>query len=271
MALWLGALSPLALFSYVASGHNEALMIGLLLAGVSLAVEGRLVPGLVLCALAATIKLPAAAAIVFLVVSRYREERGRARAALVAEAVVVPAATVAAVTLLSGFGWAWLGPSILRVPAELRVLATPAVSLGVFTYQVLHAVGVPLGRHATVTATQVVFGVAAIAGVVVLALKANRLNVVRVLGLALLLMVLGSPTVWPWYLMWGLSLLAVTTAQRSKVLAAFAAFAMLAVGPGGSPMLSGYAYLAVTAALALGLVWVVRERHWRAIAAGAVA
>ena len=34
VALWLGALSPLALFSFVASGHNDALMVGLLVAGV---------------------------------------------------------------------------------------------------------------------------------------------------------------------------------------------------------------------------------------------
>ena len=41
LALWLGALSPLALFSFIASGHNDALMVGLLVAGVTLAVEGR--------------------------------------------------------------------------------------------------------------------------------------------------------------------------------------------------------------------------------------
>ena len=33
VALWLGALSPLALFSFIASGHNDALMVGLLVAG----------------------------------------------------------------------------------------------------------------------------------------------------------------------------------------------------------------------------------------------
>ena len=72
MALWLGALSPLALFSFVSSGHNDALMVGLLVAGVTLAVEGRLLAGLVLCALAATVKLPAAAAVVFLAVDTCR-------------------------------------------------------------------------------------------------------------------------------------------------------------------------------------------------------
>ncbi len=43
-ALWLGAANPLVLFHLVAGIHNEALMIGLMLAGVELAlraVEGK--------------------------------------------------------------------------------------------------------------------------------------------------------------------------------------------------------------------------------------
>ena len=59
MALWLGVLSPLALFSFVSSGHNDALMLGLLVAGIALGTAGRLRTGVALCALAATIKLPA--------------------------------------------------------------------------------------------------------------------------------------------------------------------------------------------------------------------
>ena len=58
IALWLGALSPLALFSFISSGHNDALMVGMLVAGVTLAVTGRLIAGVVLCAAAATVKLP---------------------------------------------------------------------------------------------------------------------------------------------------------------------------------------------------------------------
>ncbi|MGH9080367.1 MAG: polyprenol phosphomannose-dependent alpha 1,6 mannosyltransferase MptB, partial [Acidimicrobiales bacterium] len=48
IALWLGALSPLAMFGFISSGHNDALMIGLLVAGVTMAVTGRLMAGVVL-------------------------------------------------------------------------------------------------------------------------------------------------------------------------------------------------------------------------------
>ena len=40
-ACWLAALSPLVLLQLVAAGHNDALMAGLMVAGVALAVEGR--------------------------------------------------------------------------------------------------------------------------------------------------------------------------------------------------------------------------------------
>ncbi len=268
LALWLGALSPLALFSFIASGHNDALMVGLLLAGVTLAMEGRLAIGVALCALAATIKLPAAAAIVFLAVDQFRAARGNGRWRVVLEAIVLPALVIVGVTVAAGLGWTWLGPTALHVPTELRVLSTPAVSLGAFFHAILHAVGIPVALSATVTGTQLVCGLLAVAGAVWLVCNAHRLDVVRVMGLALMLIVVGSPTVWPWYLMWGLALLAATDAQRSKALAAVAGLAMLVAGPGGAPMLSGVAYFVVAPLVLAGCVWLVWDRHWRTVVMG---
>jgi alpha-1,6-mannosyltransferase len=268
LALWLGALSPLAMFAFIASGHNDALMVGLLVAGVALALEGRFAVGVALCALAALIKLPAALAIVFLAVEQYQQVSGTARRRVLLQAVLVPCAVVVAGTLLAGYGWTWLGPAALRVPAELHVLATPAVSLGDFFHAILHGLGIPVSTGAVVSATQVVCGLLAAAGTLWLLWNVRRLDVVRAIGLALVLVVVGSPTLWPWYLTWGVTLLAATTAQRSKSLAAVAALAMLVVGPGGTPMLTGVAY-AVTAPLLLaGCAWFFWNRHWQTVVQG---
>ncbi len=268
LALWLGALSPLALLSFIASGHNDALMVGLLLAGLTLALDGRLAVGVALIALAATIKIPAAAAIVFIAVDQFRSTTGDRRWRVVIEAIVVPVVVVVAITTASGFGWTWLGPSALHVPTELRVLSTPAVALGAFFHAALHSVGVPVALSPTVTATQLVCEFAAVAGAVWLVFNAHRLDMVRVLGLTLMLIVVGSPTLWPWYLMWGLAILAATSAQRSKVLAAVAGLSMLVVGPGGAPMLNGKAYF-VIAPLLLGVCgWLVWDRHWQLVVSG---
>jgi alpha-1,6-mannosyltransferase len=268
LALWLGALSPLALFSFIASGHNDALMVGLLLAGVTLALDGRLVLGVALCALAATIKLPAAAAIVFLAVDRYWSAEAGRRWRMVIEATLVPVGVIAGITVASGLGWTWLGPTALHVPTELRVLSSPSVDLGSFVHAALRVVGVPVSLSPVVTVTQTICELAAVAGTLWLVWNAHRFNAVRLLGLALMLIVVGSPTLWPWYLMWGLAVLAATDLQRSIVLAVVAALAMVMVGSGGAPMLNGLAYLVIAPALVAGAIWLVWDRHWYAVVTG---
>ncbi|HXQ43822.1 MAG TPA: polyprenol phosphomannose-dependent alpha 1,6 mannosyltransferase MptB [Acidimicrobiales bacterium] len=270
VALWLGVLSPLALFSFVASGHNDGLMLGLLIGGLALASEKRPTAALCLCALAVTVKLPAAAAIVFVGVGWLRSTRGRARLRALALVAAVPVATVAAVTYASGLGWSWLGPGALRVPTEQPVPTTPSVALGTLVSHLLGLVGVHVDGQAAVTVTQEVCGGAALIAVLWLVLHVRRFDEVRLLGCALAVMVLAGPTVWPWYLLWGLSLLAATPAQRSRAVAVVAAFAMLLVTPSGAPILQGDAYLVVVGGCALGGLWLVRDRHWATVALGSV-
>jgi hypothetical protein len=101
--------------------------------------------------------------------------------------------------------------------------------------------------------------------VVWLIANVRRLDVVRALGVALIVVVLVGPTLWPWYFTWGLALLATTTAQRSKALAAVAGLAMFMVGPSGTPMLGGIDYIFVALACLGGGYWLVRDRRWMTI------
>jgi hypothetical protein len=117
---------------------------------------------------------------------------------------------------------------------------------------------------------QVVCEIAAVLACLWLVVTVHRHEVVRSLGLALLLIVVGSPTVWPWYLLWGLVLLAATTAQRSRILAVVAGLAMAVVGAGGSPQLTGAWYAPVTIGMAAGVVWLVRGRRWHEVVTGSV-
>ncbi|HEY5110306.1 MAG TPA: polyprenol phosphomannose-dependent alpha 1,6 mannosyltransferase MptB [Acidimicrobiales bacterium] len=255
LALWLAVLSPLALFSFVSSGHNDALMLGLMLAGITLGTGGRLRWGVALCALAATIKLPAAAGIGFLVAAECTRIERSQRWRTIAEAAGITVLVVAGVTVGAGLGWTWLGPTALRVPTELRVLITPLVSVGTFVHGVLHAVGIPVGLSATVTVVQAVGGVAAVSGILWMLVHTRGRDAVRLCGVALILFVVLSPTLWPWYLMWGVAVLAATSAQRSRALAAVAGLAMLVVGAGGTPMFNGGAYWLTGPILLAGLAW----------------
>ena len=258
LALWLAVLSPLALFSFVSSGHNEALMLGLMLAGIALGTGGRLQWGVALCALAATIKLPAAAGIVFLVaeeLTRIDRSHLARRWRTVATSAGVTGLVVAGVTVGAGLGWTWLSPTALRVPTELRVLITPLVSIGTFIHGLLHAVGLPVDLRPIVTVVQAVGGIAAVSSILWMLFHARAGDGVRLCGVALILFVVLSPTLWPWYLMWGVAVLAATSVQRSWSLAAVAGLAMLLVGAGGTPMFNGGTYWVTGPILLIALAW----------------
>jgi len=263
LALWLGVLSPIALFSFVSSGHNDALMVGLMVAGLALATGDRFRWGIAVCAVAATIKLPAVAAIVFLVADAcVRAGPGR-RLRVVTEAVLITAVVVVGLTWGVGFGWGWLSPTALHLPTTLRVLITPTVSVGAFAYDVLHLVGVPVARDTVISVFQAVGSLAVIAGVAWMVTHTRGRDPVRLLGLSLLLLAVLSPALWPWYLTWGITVLAVTGAQRSRGLAALAALGMLVVGAGGTPLLNGGDSWVTGPLVVAGLVWFVASGRVR--------
>ncbi len=262
VGVWLAVLSPLAIVSFLASGHNEGLMLGLMVMGIALVMEERVAVGFTAIAAAATIKLPAIAGIALLAMERFRT-RPKDRARLIVMAVGIPAVVWLALTLLTGFGFGWLSPTAIQIPTQIRTLATPSVALGVFIASILHALGLGIETHAVVTVTRTVVTLSTVATVLWLFLNVQRYEVVRILGLALLVVAIGSPTLWPWYFTWGITVLAATSAQRSKALAALAVAAVFMVNASGTPTLQTHSYLVTAPALILGVVWLVRGGRWR--------
>ena len=151
----------------------------------------------------------------------------------------------------------------LRVPTELQVLITPMVSLASFLWGVLHAVGVPVSKGAVVHVAEVLATLAAVAAIVWMVLHVRGRDIVRLTGLSLLLFVVLSPTLWPWYLLWGIAVLAATSAQRSSALAVVSGLAMLVVGAGGTPMLNGGDYWVTGPVVAAAMIWFVASGAWR--------
>ena len=66
LAFGLAVLNPATLLHGVGGAHNDVLMAGLLVAGLALAKRNRPVLGIVLCALAASVKVPAALGIIYI-------------------------------------------------------------------------------------------------------------------------------------------------------------------------------------------------------------
>ena len=259
IATWLVVLSPLSLLELVAAGHNDALMVGLMVAGVTLAMERRPYLGVALCALAATVKLPALVAVAFVAVAsgRARSAEGRSARAglrLVLGTSALALAVLVAVSALTGAGAAWVSASVLQVPGKVHLAVTPTTALAWTVGSVLHSAGLRVSWRGIESA----LGDAALLATAVLGLLLlRRVRLETLLGslAALLLVVVAAgPAMWPWYFAWGLSLLAACRGpQRSRLLALALAAVVFEVKPDGifalpvdtSPaVLAGYLLLA---------------------------
>jgi hypothetical protein len=206
LALWLGLLNPLLLVHLVGGAHNEALMIGLLVAGLALAGEGRPTLGLFLCTLAAAVKVPALLGVIYLAADELAVRRGadRRRAALVA--VSVAGGTFVVLTAAVGFGWGWV--TAVGTPGRVHTLLSPSTAVGA----IVSRAGVGAGA---VTASRLVGVATALAVLPVLFVLRARLGSVRMLAASMFAVVALGPVVQPWYLLWGLGLLAAAGPGRA--------------------------------------------------------
>jgi hypothetical protein len=227
-AVLLGAGSPLVLLSLLAGDHNDALMVGLLMAGLAVARRFGTVPGVIICALAAGVKSPAALGVLFLGwVWAGPDASVRRRIGHTALAGLIALATMELATLVSGFGWGWVGTSTTAAAAFTGV--TPINVVARVVSMLTHLLQVPVS-------TAHLHPVFEVLGLLVAAYVAYRLlrrapqdGVVRALGLALLVVALLSPIVWAWYVTWGVVVAAAAASPRMRnvliVVATFWAFA----------------------------------------------
>jgi alpha-1,6-mannosyltransferase len=231
-ALWLGAASPLLIMHLVAGIHNEALMLGLMLAGTEFALRaveaaGPLLPkpvawphsrddraqwlpltnlliGVVLITLSSQVKLPGLLALGFVAMALACRWGGTFKAFLVAGGSLsaVSVAVMAVIGWASGLGFGWL--YTLGTANVVRSWMSLPTLLALGTGQVGILLG--LGDHTTA-----VLGLTRAIGVVIIALIVTwlliavlrgRLHPVGGLGVALGMTVLLFPVVQPWYVLW---------------------------------------------------------------------
>jgi len=247
-AMWLGAANPLLLMHLVAGIHNEALMLGLMLTGLEIALAGidnaaPLLPqplrwprsldgwavwaplglvaaGTVLITLSSQVKLPGLLALGFTTVALARRLGGTLKAFLGAGlfAGSIALTVMAIVGWASGLGFGWL--FTLGTANVVRSWMSPPTLLALATGQVGILLG--LGDHTTsVLSLTRAMGVSIIAVTVswlLLAVFRGRLLPVGGLGVALGATVLLFPVVQPWYLLWAIIPLAAwATRPRFRV------------------------------------------------------
>jgi len=208
LAFALAVLNPLVLLFLVGSGHNDALMIGLLVAGLSIARRGHSGWGIVVCALAGAVKAPGLVGVFAIAWTSATGPRPMARRSLaLVGAGVITAAIFAASSVSFGVGWEWIRS--LGDSDRVKSWITPVDLVA----KVLPHVGIPASRFVDVA--HIVGPVlAAVVGLWAL-IHLPTLGLPRALGLTLLAFVLLGPIVQPWYLVWGIALLSVTAGPRT--------------------------------------------------------
>ena len=236
--LALALLNPLTLLELVGGAHNDALMLGLLVCGLAVARRGRPVAGVVLCTLAAAIKFPAAIGVVY--IGWQWMGRGvpwRSRLRPLVTAGLVAGGVLAAASLLTGLGWSWV--TTLAASGSTRLWLSPTTGVGLLFAAVAHAVGIGVAQSTMVSAAHVLGLVAALAAGTVLLLRSERSGTLVALGLSLLLLVALGPALQPWYLAWGVVLLApvVTDQIRSRIVAVSVVAVFLEL-PGGHALVT---------------------------------
>src|SRR5579884_1207605 len=269
-AFTLAVLNPVTILHLVGGAHNDALMLGLLAAGLALAKRHRPVAGIVVCALAAAVKAPGAIGIVYIGwqwMGAGLPWRSRIRPLVTAGLIGV--AVMGALSLVTGLGWSWV--LNLATPGTVRSWVAPATGAGILLTDVAHLVHIGVPLHTMLSLTRMLgLGVAAGTGLWLLA-RIDRYGTLRAMGLTMLLVVALGPVVQPWYLSWGLVLLAPVATGRVRTLIIGFSIASAFIGlPGGrqlvvdllhaNPLTVAVALLACLAILTVPLTPFDREQ-----------
>ncbi|MCZ9883727.1 polyprenol phosphomannose-dependent alpha 1,6 mannosyltransferase MptB [Arthrobacter sp. B2a2-09] len=222
-ALWLGVLNPVLLINFIASAHNDSLMLGLVVAGLYFASVKRPVLGIVLITASIAIKPITLIALPFagLLWAGTRAGWGR-RMICWAATLGLSLGLLAAAGLVNGLGFGWLGA--LQTPGAVWIWYAP---VGLLAHTAGLVVGLFGGPGVPVTDIIQTAGTAVSAlAIVWLAVRTpgrgfgmpaplddepefNK-TVLRRMAWAFAAVVVLAPVIQPWYMVWLLVFFTVT-------------------------------------------------------------
>ncbi|MET8851618.1 polyprenol phosphomannose-dependent alpha 1,6 mannosyltransferase MptB [Amycolatopsis sp. NPDC004625] len=286
-ALWLGALNPLLIFHFVAGAHNDALAIGLMLAGLEVGirrlpirVKGDTPPplargellyialGVAIITLGVAVKLPAVFALPFFAVMVARRWHGRLKDLFVAG---VPMAlwfgvVLVAVCFGTGLGFGWFGATF-AAPGLVHSWISPSNELA--NLAGVLGISLNLGNHTS--ALVPIFGMLGYAVAVAITVKFLwdsfkwRYRPIIGLGVSLGAVMVLQINLQPWYLLWAvIPLAAAAGTSRFRVAATVVSAALPFLLPptgstfDGRPYVLPFAYVAAIVVCGGGMLIVRR-------------
>jgi hypothetical protein len=195
-------------------------MLGLLMAGLAVAMRWGTVPGVVLCAVAAGVKSPALLGVLFLGWSWAGPGASMVRRLMhTVGAGLIALSTLEAISWLSGSGWGWIRTTTAADKSFTGVTPVDAIS------KVASGMAQVVGVHFSEFGARAVFSALGLACAAVIGIwllfSSSAVDIPRNLGLTLLVVALLGPILWSWYATWGVIVLApaATPALRRVIIA----------------------------------------------------
>jgi alpha-1,6-mannosyltransferase len=261
-ALWLALACPIVAVHLVSGAHNDALMVGLLVAGLLVVAArpghaGMLLAGGLLLGLAIAIKITAVVVVPFAALAAipgpYRLPALLRHGAWVVGGVIV---AILGSTLASGLGLGWIGG--LSHSGDSVQWTSPPTAIGVF----IEYLGRPFGlRYHAVPVTRAIGLVVLAVVLVMLWWRARHRNPIFGAGLALAATVALAPVFHPWYVTWPLAVLAATT-QRIRWFVVPIAVACFLTLPDGNNLARFTKFQGTLFMVILTVVIVYRGLRW---------
>ena len=252
--------NPITVLHLVGGAHNDAFLMAFLVTGCAFALRGRWAVGVLFMALATGVKLPAAAAIVYLAWQRLGGTTViRDRIVVIAKALAAAFAAMLALCSVIGIsltGW------IASIQNSGKTMGTLSLStrLGYVISSVCRFVGLPSSDDTWIALFR--YGGLLLAGYVCLRLLAatGRTGAVQAAAISMLAVILLGPVVWPWYLAPAIALLGAAGVGRWRpallVLTISFAFEVFPVGPRSKPVLEGSHFVSLGLILLIGVLTV---------------
>ncbi len=227
-AVWVGLLNPLVFMHFVSGSHNDALMVGLLLAGLAFALDNKPYIGIILIALGGCIKIPALVGLGFVGLIWAGKDSAlavRMKCWLIAVAITV--GVFLAVNVLAGVNFGWI--HALGTPGQVRSWISPVTSSGVALGWIINAAGFGQHTDSILVVFRALATLAVLAYATKLLIKPDSKTAIRAAGLVLLFLAVFGPVIQPWYLLWGLVILAAAGFTRKELPYVVAATAGLVI------------------------------------------
>lgn len=206
-ALWLTAANPLFLTNFIASVHNDALMIGLALAGLYYSATRRVVLGIVLITLSIAVKPITVVFLPFIGLIWAGKNAGWPRKFLFWGLTGgLSLAILYLLSMVNGFGFGWING--LSAPGSIFIWYAPVGLVGLVVASVSNAFGLDGW-----TLADGVFDAGKVLAVGIVAFqifKGEHSRLIRRLTLGFAAVVVLAPMIQSWYVVWLIPLFAVT-------------------------------------------------------------